>query len=79
MNNKRTSSKKTVTTSKSNSNKKYISKPIRPNNKLSSNKSKSNYYKNLYKNKYSRTNEVVINNKTYVLPKHDSFETYFCV
>lgn len=79
MNNKRTSSKKIETTSKSNSNKKYISKPIRPNNKLSSNKSKSNYYKNLYKNKYSRTNEVVINNKTYVLPKHDSFETYFCV
>lgn len=71
--------KKSATSNKSSTNKKYISRPINSKSKPANNKSKSNYYRNLYKNKFSRTNEVVINNKTYVLPKHDSFETYFCV
>ena len=71
--------KKSTNASKSTNNKKYISRPINSKNKPANTKSKNNYYKNLYKNKFSRTNEVVIDNKTYVLPKHDSFETYFCV
>ena len=69
--------KKSTNASKSTNNKKYISRPINSKNKPANTKSKNNYYKNLYKNKFSRTNEVVIDNKTYVLPKHDSFETYF--
>lgn len=82
---KRTNIKKNSATNikknstKPTNNKKYISKPINSKNKPTNTKSKNNYYKNLYKNKFSRTNEVVIDNKTYVLPKHDSFETYFCV
>lgn len=77
--NKKPTSKKSTKASKPTNNKKYISKPINSKNKPTNTKSKNNYYKNLYKNKFSRTNEVVIDNKTYVLPKHDSFETYFCV
>lgn len=76
---KTTTAAKSSSTSRTNNNKKYISKPISSKSKPTTTKSKSNYYQNLYKNKYSKTNEVVINNKTYVLPKHDSFETYFCV
>lgn len=77
--NKKPIYKKSTNASKPTNNKKYISRPINSKNKPTNTKSKNNYYRNLYKNKFSRTNEVVINNKTYVLPKHDSFETYFCV
>ncbi len=61
--------------SSSNSQQSKLSNSSKKNNS----NSKNNYYKNLYKNKWSKTNEAVLDNKTYVLPKHHEFELYFCV